>query len=208
MKGWTRILTFSMEKQIFSTNLETNCWHFSSFTPLMCVGKKIINICNSVDLKGGEQEESSPARGQPGHAEQRPSHSPGVLTVWWLLLMREQQQWWARWDSQSPSECRRCQKSHSSRISHHLPPAYGSAVKWSLTPLCAPMETAQTGSKCCKYGLPWCYFFVPSRYFQWCKREHRGYLGYFWYLQQAGWEFVWLGNCRQNKIAAQKPNSN
>lgn len=78
LKGWTQILTFSMEKQIFSTNLEINCWHFSPFTPLMCVKKKYKNI----DLKGGEWEKSSSARGQPGNAEQRPPCSPGVLTVW------------------------------------------------------------------------------------------------------------------------------
>lgn len=39
LKGWIQILTFAMEKQNFSTNLEINCWHFSPFSPLMCEEK-------------------------------------------------------------------------------------------------------------------------------------------------------------------------
>lgn len=43
-KGWAWILTFCKEEQNSSTNLEINCWHFSSLTLLMCMEKKNIYI--------------------------------------------------------------------------------------------------------------------------------------------------------------------
>lgn len=81
-------------------------------------GKKksiyIFTFIYLLPLRGGEQEKSSPAGGQPGDAE----HHPRASAACWLLLMRE---WKARWDSQSPSERRRHQKSHSSCISLCFP---------------------------------------------------------------------------------------
>lgn len=107
-KGWAWILTFCKEEQNSSTNLEINCWHFSPLTLLMCMKKNIYIYLHP--LRRGEQEKSSPAGGQPGDAE----HHSRASAACWLLLMRE---WKARWDSQSPLECRRHQKSPSSCIS-------------------------------------------------------------------------------------------